>query len=103
MKSTKSRKTTRFTVDQTVATTVATRIVSLLNRRNTGSWEGTMSALNAAITNGRNPIQSWPGSPSVLRRVVNHIRPMLNRAGIRINFTRTSDHMRTRLVSFTHR
>jgi hypothetical protein len=102
MKGNKTRKS-KLNIDQAVATTIATRIVSLLNRRETGTWEGTMSDLNRAITTGRNQIENWPGSPSVLRRVVNYIRPVLTKAGVRINFSRTSDHMRTRLVTFSQR
>jgi hypothetical protein len=102
MKSNKTRKS-KLNIDQTVATTIATRIVYLLNRRDNGTWEGTMSDLNRVITAGRNQVENWPGSPSVLRRIVNYLRPALTKAGVRINFSRTSDHMRTRLVTFTQR
>lgn len=103
MKSNKTRKQSKSTVDQAVATTIATRIVSLLNRRENGTWKGTMTDLNRVITAGRTPIEEWPGSPGALRRVINYIRPALVRAGVRMNFSRTPDRIRTRLVTFTQR
>lgn len=95
-----TRTLNRFTVDQTLATTVQTRIASLVNRR--GSWQGTMSELSAAITTRGVP-SNWPKTPSVMRRVVNAVLPSLRKAGVRVSFGRTSDHMRTRFASFTVR
>ena len=80
---------------------IQTRILTLLTRKN-GSWNGTMTELNRAITTGlrRNTPTNWPKSPSVLRRVVNAVVPALRRAGVSVEFTRSTDHSRTRFVSF---
>lgn len=81
---------------------VQARILTLLNRKS-GSWNGTMTELNHAITTGmRKSVPAvWPGSPSVLRRVVNKVVRSLQRAGVKVQFGRTSDHMRTRFVTFS--
>jgi hypothetical protein len=85
-----------------VVQTVRTRILSLLERHN-GTWDGTMTALLNAISQGRQTPEVWPGSPSSLRRVVNKAVPAIRREGYRVSFVRTSDHARTRVVSFTRR
>ncbi len=82
-----------------VITTVRSRVLNLLQRRN-GSWQGTMSDLLDAISSGRRP-EVWPGSASSLRRVVDQVVPSIRRQGYRVQFTRTTDHERRRLVSFT--
>ncbi len=84
-----------------VVSTVQTRVLSLLQRRN-GTWQGTMTALLTAIS-GRSTPEMFPGSASSLRRVVNQVVPALRREGYRVLFTRTSDHERTRVVSFSRR
>jgi|SRR5271166_565286 len=78
------------------------RILSLLNRRKTGIWNGTMTQLNYAITTGlkRTVPSEWPSSPSVLRRAVNTVVPRLRAAGISVQFGRDTDRARTRYVSF---
>ena len=82
-----------------VVSTVRTRVLSLLQRRN-GNWQGTMTDLLSAITTGRTP-EIWPGSASSLRRVVNKVVPAIRREGYRVLFTRTPDHDRKRVVSFS--
>jgi hypothetical protein len=92
----------RINVDRDLVQNIQTRIQTLLTRRN-GSWNGTMTELNQAITSGlrRATPMNWPKTPSVLRRVVNSVVPALRRSGVRVQFGRTTDHSRTRFVSFT--
>lgn len=85
-----------------VVSTVRTRVLSLLQRRN-GNWRGTMTDLLSAITTGRSVPEIWPGSASSLRRVVNKIVPSIRREGYRVMFTRTPDHDRKRVVNFSRR
>lgn len=80
-----------------VVTTVRSRVLSLLRRR--VSWQGTMTDLLRAISTRRVP-EVWPGSPSSLRRIVNQVIPALRREGFEVEFTRTTDHERRRMVSF---
>lgn len=82
-----------------VVQTVRARVLSLLQRRN-GSWRGTMTDLLDAIT-GRHTPAIWPGSASSLRRVVNKVVPSIRKAGFKVQFTRTPDHDRKRVVSFS--
>lgn len=84
-----------------VVSTVRTRVLSLLQRRN-GNWRGTMTDLLSAIT-GRTAPEMWPGSASSLRRVVNKVVPAIRREGYKVSFTRTPDHDRKRVVSFSRR
>jgi hypothetical protein len=93
---------TRINIDRDLVQNITTRIQTLLNRRN-GSWNGTMTELNQAITSGlrRATPTNWPKTPSVLRRVINSVVPGLRRSGVRVQFGRTTDHSRTRFVSFT--
>lgn len=95
-----TNRTQKMNVDRGLIETVSTRILTLLNRKR-GSWNGTMTELNVAITTGRNIASNWPKTPSVLRRVVNVVVPTLRKSGVRVQFGRTTDHMRTRFVSFT--
>lgn len=94
-------RSTKMNIDRELIQQVHTRISTLLTRRN-GSWNGTMTELNRAITSGlrRATPTNWPKTPSVLRRVVNAVVPSLRKSGIRVQFGRTTDHSRTRFVSF---
>jgi hypothetical protein len=87
-------------VDRSIVQEIQTRILTLVDRKST--WEGTMSDLQIALTTGirRAAPANFPKSPSFLRRVVNATVPTLRRNGIRVEFSRTTDHARTRLVSF---
>lgn len=78
---------------------VRSRIVSLVNRRN-GVWEGTMSDLMSALT-GRSVPKLFPASPAALRRAINLQLSALRREGVKAEFSRTTDHARTRMVSLT--
>jgi hypothetical protein len=96
------RTTSRMNVDRDLSQNIQTRILTLLDRRDSGTWNGTMTELNRAITSGlrRATPTNWPKTPSVLRRVVNSVIPSLRRSGVRVQFGRTTDHSRTRFVSF---
>ena len=89
---------------KTLTQEVKSRILTLLDRKN-GAWEGTMTDLDRAITKGlrRSVPTEWPGSPSHLRRVVNRTLSSLRREGVRVEFLRTPDRERTRIVQFTKR
>lgn len=104
MKKMTNRKTNSVSTNRELTQNVQGRIVTLLDRKN-GSWTGTMSELGVAITSGirRSATTDWPKSPSVLRRVVNAVIPALRRSGVSVRFSRSSDHMRTRFVSFESR
>jgi hypothetical protein len=85
-----------------LAKEVQTRILALLTRKN-GTWNGSMTELNQAITTGirRAVPTTWPGSPSILRRIVNKALYSLRKAGVKVQFGRTPDHMRKRFVNFS--
>lgn len=85
-----------------VAKAVRTRVLSLLERRRNGKWQGTMTDLLLAITGSETP-EVWPGSPSSLRRIVDRVAPSIRRAGFKVEFSRTTDHNRKRVISFTRR
>lgn len=96
-----SKKSVKINVDRELNQNIQTRILTLLNRKN-GHWNGTMTELNTAITAGlrRATPSNWPKTPSVLRRVINGVVYSLRRSGVRVQFGRTTDHSRTRFVSF---
>jgi hypothetical protein len=97
-----NKKIVRVNMDRELVENIQSRILTLLTRRN-GQWSGSMTDLSAAITTGiRRVIPSnWPKTPSVLRQVVNSVVPSLRKAGVSVQFGRTTDHMRKRFVSFT--
>lgn len=81
-----------------VVETVRSRVLSLLSRRN--NWRGTMTdLLNAIALRGRQP-EVWPGSASSLRLVMNRLVPSIRKAGFKVQFSRTTDRERRRVVSF---
>lgn len=90
-----------------LAGTIKERIVSLLGKKggDSNKWTGTMTELNQALRSitRKSVPENWPKSPSVMRRVVDKVVYSLRRSGIKVNFTRTPDHMRTRLVEFVQR
>jgi len=102
MKNTNRKTSQRMAVSRDLIENISSRILTLLDRKN-GSWLGTMTELNRAITAGlrRAAAAGWPKTPSVMRRVVNSVIPTLRKSGVRVQFGRTTDHMRTRFVSFT--
>ena len=78
---------------------VRDRVLSFIRRRK-GAWEGTMTELLSNISTGRQLPEYWPGSGASLRRIINPLLPAIRRAGFRVEFSRTTDHGRTRIVSF---
>lgn len=97
-----SKSNVKSTVNNTAFSSIKERILTLLDRKN-GNWNGSMTELNRAITAGlrRSTTTDWPKSPSMLRRVVNTVVPSLRAAGVSVQFGRTTDHSRSRFVSFT--
>lgn len=74
-------------------------IKNIVRRRKT-EWVGTMTQLGKTIQNRANKVpRNWPASPSALRTVLNRAVRKLRREGVQVRFSRTTDHMRTRLVN----
>ncbi len=75
-------------------------VSAVLSRRKGGEWVGTMTELNStlATTVGKKRSSFLPRSASALRVVVDRIASRLRKAGVRVKFGRTTDHMRTRFV-----
>ena len=86
-------------LDNTMSETVRTRILDLLNRQEEGSWVGTMTELRSAMGFSRS--KNFTTNPSILRRVVNTVAYSLRKQGVSVKFGRSTDHMRTRFVSFS--
>jgi hypothetical protein len=96
-----NKMVSKIAISKNLMTDIQTRILALLGKKN-GSWNGSMSELNTAITTSlrRGESENWPSSPSVMRRAINTITPMLRRAGISVKFGRETDHFRKRYVNF---
>ncbi len=90
--------------NKVLASVVRDRITSLLGKKG-GEWIGSMSELDIALRSvvRAKPPSNWPTSPSVMRKVVNNVIYSLRRSGVKVNFTRTTDHMRKRVVEFVQR
>lgn len=86
----------------TVNQVILNGILQILDRKS-GSWTGTMTQLNGALsrTLGKDYSQYLPGSPSALRVAVNRVVNKLRHRRVSVKFARTPDYMRTRLVKFT--
>lgn len=83
--------------------TVVSRIQAIVNRRASREWTGTVSELTAAITSGlRNQdVLSWvPSNPSVMRRVLNTVAPILVQNGYKIAFPKETSRTHKRVISF---
>jgi hypothetical protein len=80
-------------------------IISIVSKTKNNSWQGTMTDLNRSLSKylGKKISRELPGSPSALRVAVNRIINRLRKQSVSTKFTRSSDHMRTRYVSFTSR
>jgi|ERR1700722_2931199 len=87
-------------LDTDVLETIRTRILTLVDRQDSGIWVGTMTDLRSAIGFSRSKA-SFGTNPSVLRRVVNTVASSLRKQGVSVKFGRTTDHMRTRFVAFS--
>ena len=100
MKSTNRKNSNQFgytiNLNSDMSETVRTRILNLVDRE--GIWVGTMTELRSAIGFGRSKSLT---NPSMVRRVVNTIASSLRKRGVSVKFGRSTDHMRTRFVSFT--
>jgi hypothetical protein len=90
--------------NKVLASVIRDRITSLLGKKG-GEWIGSMSELDIALRSvvRAKPPANWPSSPSVMRKVVNNTIYSLRRSGVKVNFTRTTDHMRKRVVEFVQR
>lgn len=87
-----------------VSNSLLSGVRTIVSRRST-PWVGTMTELNEAVVSalrGKVPA-NWPGSPSALRVALNRVIRRVRGEGISVRFTRTSDHLRTRLVEFSSR
>lgn len=95
------RKSSTVTTVETVVLNGVNQV--LRNVRRGSVWTGTMTELNSALvsTLGRRASASLPGSPSALRVVLNRVVRRLRSNGVSVRFGRTTDHARTRYVSFS--
>lgn len=93
---------TNIISNKEVIESVRERVLNMLGKRRNGSWQGTMSELMTAISGRRAP-EVFPGSASSLRRIVNKVLPSLRKQGYAIQFTRTTDSDRRRIVTFTRK
>lgn len=77
-------------------------IISVISKGKNEMWIGTMTQLSNALSKNLSQKGSklLPGSPAALRVVVNRVISRLRNRGIGVRFTRTTDHMRTRIVKF---
>jgi hypothetical protein len=104
VKTTRSSTATGVYKNKDLAGTIQARIVSLLGKEG-GVWIGNMTELTRALENvsRKTTPENWPTSPSVMRKVINNAVYSIRRSGVRVKFTRTTDHMRKRVVEFTQR
>jgi hypothetical protein len=85
-----------------ISDSILAGILTLLNRRASGEWVGTMSELDNSLTRvlGKKVPDNWPASPSALRVALNKAVNRLRVRKVAVKFGRSSDHMRTRYVKF---
>lgn len=90
--------TTTNNQNQSVDTIVVQGVSSFVSSN--PNWVGTMTQLSRKIsrTLSRSEKNYLPGSASALRKVINRNIRRIRSRGIAINFDRTPDRMRTRLV-----
>lgn len=74
----------------------------LLNGKSKSTWVGTMTELHSAMMRvaGRKNSRQLPQSASSLRVVLNRVINRVRCRGITVNFSRSTDYNRTRLVTF---
>ncbi len=77
-------------------------VTSIIETQRLNPWKGTMTNLTAALNRVLSQHQRTllPNSPSALRLVINRVVNRLRNRGISVRFGRTTDHTRTRLVTF---
>ena len=63
-------------------------------------WTGTMTQLNSQLSKQMGKSATLPGSPSALRVVLNRVVNRLRARKVSVNFHRTTDHQRKRVVEF---
>lgn len=93
--------------DKQLVSEIQERIIAVLSRKggDNNKWIGSMTELDRALRNvirTKTP-SNWPSSPSVMRKVLNNAVYSLRRSGVSIKFSRTTDHMRKRVVEFVQR
>ncbi len=87
---------------QNIDNLLLSSILSLLNKNSLNSWQGTMTDLNSALVKMLKIKKTQlPGSPSSLRVALNRVVNRLRRKSVSIQFRRSSDRSRTRLVRFS--
>lgn len=100
----KNNKQTGVYEKKNLTGVILSRITSLLGKKG-GEWIGSMSELDIALRSiHRTKLPSnWPGSPSAMRVALNNAAYYIRRSGIKVEFSRTSDHSRKRVVEFVRR
>ena len=86
---------------ESVDNLVLNGVLKLLDSTNY-SWIGTMTELNRVLAKKLgNQSKYLPKSPSALRVVLNRVVNRLRNRKVSVKFARTTDHVRTRYVTFT--
>jgi len=86
------------------ASVVATAIIELMSRREYQEWIGTPTTLladleyTAELLKINTKTRVWPKAPNVLSRRLNELKPSLRDIALEIEFLRSGDAERTRLV-----
>ena len=110
-------RSVRKTVDKVVGgknltATIREGVVRILsakggdsNKDKVNAWTGTMTQLDRALRRviAMRTVEKWPASPSAMRLAINNAVSSLRRSGVRVEFSRTPDHMRRRIVEFVRR
>lgn len=86
---------------ESVDNLVLNGVLKLLDNNNY-SWIGTMTELNRVLAKKLGAQSKYlPKSPSALRVVLNRVVNRLRNRKVSVKFARTTDHVRTRYVTFT--
>jgi len=74
---------------------IAIALMSFMNSRNWGSWEGTSSDLLIELTNNVSEQtrrdKFWPKAPNILSRALNTLKTTFEEKGVRIENSTTSE------------
>ena len=93
--------------DKVLTGAIQQGIATILSKKggSENKWIGSMSELDRALRRviSIRTIESWPGSPSAMRVALNNAVYYIRRSGIKVDFSRTSDHSRKRVVEFVRR
>lgn len=92
-------------VKNNVSELIVSGVISILNRRTSKSWTGTMTQLDETLhrTLRGKADDVLPGSPSALRIAINKTVRKLSKNNIKVKFSRATDRNRTRYVEFVVR